>query len=279
MVYETNSLAHWGVKGMHWGVRRYQNADGSLTAAGKKRRLKEANADAKKKAKQAKESKEAATKKKTVNDMSDDELNRAIRRAQTEEQYKELQMRNASVGKKIADNLADKVVVPAVLSAGRKVLENALNKFGDKMLDKTFKDVVDPSSIDALTKTRDKLKLQEEIDKLRNPDKYTSWDDKIKEQTYNKNKRAEEEKARTEEADSSSDTASTVNVSKSSNGRTPSRTIPEFGSNTKFSYVKQTDYSYVDKVIDKYMSEGPSDYMKSVAGGKAYTESILRDDD
>lgn len=30
-------LYHWGIKGMRWGVRRYQNADGSLTAAGRKR--------------------------------------------------------------------------------------------------------------------------------------------------------------------------------------------------------------------------------------------------
>ena len=30
-------LAHYGVKGMQWGVRNYQNADGTLTAAGKKR--------------------------------------------------------------------------------------------------------------------------------------------------------------------------------------------------------------------------------------------------
>ena len=28
---------HYGVLGMKWGVRRYQNADGSLTAAGKKK--------------------------------------------------------------------------------------------------------------------------------------------------------------------------------------------------------------------------------------------------
>lgn len=33
----SNELQHWGIKGMKWGVRRYQNADGSLTAAGKKR--------------------------------------------------------------------------------------------------------------------------------------------------------------------------------------------------------------------------------------------------
>lgn len=31
-----NELYHHGIKGMHWGVRRYQNPDGTLTAAGKR---------------------------------------------------------------------------------------------------------------------------------------------------------------------------------------------------------------------------------------------------
>lgn len=32
-----NDLVHHGIKGMKWGVRRYRNEDGTLTAAGKKR--------------------------------------------------------------------------------------------------------------------------------------------------------------------------------------------------------------------------------------------------
>ena len=30
-------LYHYGIKGMRWGIRRYQNPDGSLTTAGRKR--------------------------------------------------------------------------------------------------------------------------------------------------------------------------------------------------------------------------------------------------
>ena len=38
MVYaNSNELYHHGIKGQRWGVRRYQNPDGTLTAAGRKR--------------------------------------------------------------------------------------------------------------------------------------------------------------------------------------------------------------------------------------------------
>ena len=39
MTYEDNYLAHHGVKGQQWGVRRYQNEDGTLTEEGKRRYL------------------------------------------------------------------------------------------------------------------------------------------------------------------------------------------------------------------------------------------------
>lgn len=58
-MYYNNQIWHWGVKDMKWGVRRYQNADGSLTEAGKRRYA--AN-------------KVANNKKKEKNRLSDEEL-------------------------------------------------------------------------------------------------------------------------------------------------------------------------------------------------------------
>lgn len=50
----SSSLYHHGIKGQHWGERRYQNEDGTLTAAGKERYYKTEYKPAKSEYKQAK---------------------------------------------------------------------------------------------------------------------------------------------------------------------------------------------------------------------------------
>lgn len=43
MTYESTYLCHHGIKGQKWGIRRFVDADGSLTSAGRKRYDKEVN--------------------------------------------------------------------------------------------------------------------------------------------------------------------------------------------------------------------------------------------
>lgn len=46
MYYEwSDELYHHGIKGMHWGIRRFQNEDGTLTEAGRQRYLNQAKLD------------------------------------------------------------------------------------------------------------------------------------------------------------------------------------------------------------------------------------------
>lgn len=64
-------LTHWGIKGMKWGVRRYQNKDGSLTPAGKKRYNDDNIAAAEKRVNQAKNALKKANSTGDINKISD----------------------------------------------------------------------------------------------------------------------------------------------------------------------------------------------------------------
>ena len=83
-----DELWHWGIKGMKWGVRRYQNKDGTLTTAGKKH-YGEDGADGANAGTEATEYAPKVSKKK-VSDYSDEELRAQINRMQMEKQYRDL---------------------------------------------------------------------------------------------------------------------------------------------------------------------------------------------
>ena len=150
-----NELMHWGIKGMKWGVRRYQNKDGSLTPAGKKRydkemaKLKEEEKIAKNKLKtQAKlnkldekrkevealksgkpiAKKTQQSSKPSVKDMSDDELRRTVNRLLMEQQYAKLNPQQVSAGQKFVKKVMNDVVAPAATEVGKNVLKDAMTK-------------------------------------------------------------------------------------------------------------------------------------------------------
>ena len=177
-----NELDHHGIKGMKWGIRRFQNQDGSLTPAGQKRRAKlEAELKqlggkktVKKPAQKSvqktaqKSVKGDASEKprpKTVSEMTDDELRAHTNRMQLEANYYNSKRalaianpRQVSKGEKFVNGLMNDVITPAAKNAGRAYLE----KF---MKDKLGLNQEDP--IGRLEKQVKKLELTRKIEDLK----------------------------------------------------------------------------------------------------------------
>ena len=75
-------LYHHGILGMKWGIRKYQNADGTLTAAGKQRYGKHTNSEH--------EDYRRAHSGRRSSSMSDAELRAILNRLQMDRQYSEI---------------------------------------------------------------------------------------------------------------------------------------------------------------------------------------------
>lgn len=208
-------LAHHGIKGQRWGVRRYQNPDGTLTEAGKKRygdavesTPRHKPSEARKKAREEEKARKFEEKRQQVlktgnatevlkykNFSTQKELQDAISRINTERTLKQLSDAELNSGKKFIDKVVD--TADTWRARGEKVAsvwnfvakihnslvdeDDAWQKIGEKSVAEAKRERAEKKAKDAEAAELSKMAAEAEILKDLNYDqlkKYASVYDK-----------------------------------------------------------------------------------------------------
>ena len=124
-----NELTHHGIKGMRWGVRRYQNKDGSLTKAGRKKMAKLDKEYSKLTGQNRNRNRNAESPNTRLSKMTDDEIRARINRINLERDYLDLinnqdSINKQSEGKSFIKTVRSDVIKPVAIDLGRQALKS-----------------------------------------------------------------------------------------------------------------------------------------------------------
>lgn len=137
-------LVHYGVLGMKWGVRRspaeLARARGERTPKITKKKSSFFSKKTVKKKPAKKTEKKEESSKKTPGEMTNEELQAAVRRLELEKRYRDLSPKKVSAGRKIVDS----VIIPALTESGKNLMKDYTTKIGKQLLGLNNKN--DPST-------------------------------------------------------------------------------------------------------------------------------------
>lgn len=146
-----DEIYHYGILGMKWGVRRFQNEDGTLTTLGKDR-YKSSRADV---------GSANTPRKKKVSEMSDKELQDAVNRLRNEQTYVQLTAPKKN----------------PILQAGMKAAIGIIESSGKWLITRVIENVRDSQAREKAKE--DDKRARELIDSHADPTKLSSRDLKL----------------------------------------------------------------------------------------------------